>query len=68
MNATNEVIGVIGLGYVGLPLAATFAPHYKVIGYDASTARVEELLAGHDSTGEVADGELVWFDAADADA
>ncbi|MBP7828875.1 MAG: nucleotide sugar dehydrogenase [Kiritimatiellae bacterium] len=48
----REVIGVVGLGYVGLPLATAFATKFKVIGFDIKEARVKELRAGRDSTGE----------------
>ena len=46
-------IAVIGLGYVGLPLAVAFARHFPVIGFDVNESRVAELNAGNDSTGEV---------------
>jgi len=46
-------IGVIGLGYVGFPLACLFASRYKVIGFDISQERVDELNSGHDHTAEV---------------
>ncbi len=48
-------ICVIGLGYVGLPLARLFSTKYKTIGYDMSSSRVNELMSGHDSTYEVSD-------------
>lgn len=48
-------IGVIGLGYVGLPLARLFATKYPVVGYDINRNRVKELQDGHDSTFEVSD-------------
>jgi UDP-N-acetyl-D-galactosamine dehydrogenase len=51
-------IAVIGLGYVGLPLAVAFSSKYKVIGYDISLKRVGELLNGIDSTLEVDQIEL----------
>lgn len=51
-------ICVIGLGYVGLPLARLFSTKYKTIGYDRKQARVSELMSGHDSTLEVSDGLL----------
>lgn len=54
----NIKIGIIGLGYVGLPLARLFATKYPVIGFDAQKARVEELMEGHDSTLEVDDQTL----------
>jgi UDP-N-acetyl-D-glucosamine/UDP-N-acetyl-D-galactosamine dehydrogenase len=46
-------VGVIGLGYVGLPVAAAFAKHYPVIGYDINSKRIEELLQGYDRNHEV---------------
>jgi UDP-N-acetyl-D-glucosamine/UDP-N-acetyl-D-galactosamine dehydrogenase len=48
-------IGIIGLGYVGLPLAVEFAKLYPVIGFDINQHRVDELNSGHDSTLEVED-------------
>jgi UDP-N-acetyl-D-galactosamine dehydrogenase len=46
-------LGIIGLGYVGLPLAVEFGKHYPTIGYDIKQARIEELKAGRDSSLEV---------------
>jgi UDP-N-acetyl-D-glucosamine/UDP-N-acetyl-D-galactosamine dehydrogenase len=54
----NAKIAVIGLGYVGLPLAVEFAKKFKTFGFDINTARVEELNAGHDRTLEVTDDLL----------
>ncbi|ASV28839.1 nucleotide sugar dehydrogenase [Maribacter cobaltidurans] len=51
----NTKIAIIGLGYVGLPLARLFATKYPVIGFDINEGRVEELMAGHDNTLEVED-------------
>lgn len=51
----NVVIGVIGLGYVGLPLARLFSTKYKTRGFDINPARVDELNSGHDSRLEVSD-------------
>jgi UDP-N-acetyl-D-glucosamine/UDP-N-acetyl-D-galactosamine dehydrogenase len=51
-------IGVVGLGYVGLPLAVALGRRYPVTGFDISKPRVAELRAGHDSTLEVTPGEL----------
>ena len=48
-------IAVIGLGYVGLPLAVAFAKKYKVVGFDINSIRVNELNNGHDETLEVDD-------------
>jgi UDP-N-acetyl-D-glucosamine/UDP-N-acetyl-D-galactosamine dehydrogenase len=46
-------IAVIGLGYVGLPLAVGLAQHFRVTGFDLNQARVAELAKGHDRTGEI---------------
>lgn len=54
----NKRIAIIGLGYVGLPLAVEFAKKYKVVGFDINSKRVEELNSGHDTTLEVSDKEL----------
>jgi UDP-N-acetyl-D-galactosamine dehydrogenase len=46
-------VGVLGLGYVGLPLAVTLARHVYAVGYDIDSARIAELRSGHDRTGEL---------------
>ena len=51
-------ICVIGLGYVGLPLARLFSTKYKTVGFDMNQSRVDALMAGHDATLEVADDLL----------
>ena len=51
-------IGVIGLGYVGLPLAVAFAEKFPVVGFDINPERVESLKQGIDKTGEVSAEEL----------
>ena len=51
-------IAVIGLGYVGLPLARLFSTKYKTVGFDLSQERVDMLMNGHDSTLEVPDALL----------
>ena len=48
-------IAVIGLGYVGLPLARLFATKYSVVGFDINLTRIKELRSGHDETLEVED-------------
>jgi len=53
-----ERIGVVGLGYVGLPLAVAFARTYRVTGFDIGAHRLATLRAGHDFTGEVSAEEL----------
>ena len=54
----NPKIGVIGLGYVGLPLAAAFASKYQVIGFDINEKRINELNKGFDSTNELTTEQL----------
>lgn len=54
-NIMETKIAVIGLGYVGLPLARLFATKYPVIGFDINKVRIAELMSGTDSTLEVAD-------------
>ena len=51
-------IAIIGLGYVGLPLAVAFAEKFKTVGYDIDPKRVDELQKGKDRTLEVEDSEL----------
>lgn len=51
-------IAVIGLGYVGLPLAVAFSCKYNVVGFDINTIRVNELINGHDNTLEISDDLL----------
>lgn len=55
----NPKISIIGLGYVGLPLAVEFAKHYEVTGFDISEARVKELRDGKDHTLEVSSKDLL---------
>ena len=50
MNFSNATIAIIGLGYVGLPLAVEFGKHRPVLGFDINPARVTELQAGRDHT------------------
>ena len=54
----NPKIAIIGLGYVGLPLAVEFAKKYKVIGFDINNSRVDELKTGNDHTLEVSPEDL----------
>ena len=49
----KDKIAIIGLGYVGLPLARLFATKYPVVGFDINTDRITELMTGVDSTLEV---------------
>jgi len=50
----NSRVAVVGLGYVGLPLALRLSERFKVVGLDQDVARIAELLRGHDRTGEIA--------------
>ena len=59
LDLNKTKIGIIGLGYVGLPLAVEFGKQYPTVGLDLKEDRVNELLAGNDSTCEVAPEELV---------
>ena len=58
LSASDLKIGVIGLGYVGLPLATEFATVRKVVGYDIDSNRIDELKAGIDRTGAIGLGIL----------
>ena len=58
----NRKISVIGLGYVGLPVAVAFGKSHRVIGFDLNQARIEELKKGHDRTLEVEDDDLAATD------
>jgi UDP-N-acetyl-D-glucosamine/UDP-N-acetyl-D-galactosamine dehydrogenase len=55
-------ISVIGLGYVGLPVAVAFGKKYRTIGFDVNPERIRELREGHDRTGEVTSAELAGTD------
>lgn len=58
LDIENTKIAVIGLGYVGLPLAVAFSEKYEVVGFDINEARINELHDGIDSTLEVSGDEL----------
>ena len=58
MNIFETKITVIGLGYVGLPLARIFSTKYETVGFDINQKRVDELMSGHDATLEVEDALL----------
>lgn len=51
----NEKLALVGLGYVGMPIAAEFAKHISVLGFDTNEKRIHELMNGVDSTNEVGD-------------
>ena len=57
-SINDTQIAIVGLGYVGLPLAVAFAQKYSVVGIDINERRIKELLVGRDATLEVADEEL----------
>ena len=61
----EKKIAVIGLGYVGLPLAVEFAKKYPTVGFDINGPRVDELMNGHDRTLEVEDKDLKKIIASD---
>ncbi|MBQ4125726.1 MAG: nucleotide sugar dehydrogenase, partial [Desulfovibrio sp.] len=58
LAARKQPLAVVGLGYVGLPLAVAFSRHFDVIGFDIAQARIDELKGGHDHTNEVDDARL----------
>ena len=58
MDKKNVKLSVVGLGYVGLPLAVAFSEKFKVVGYDIEQKRIEELKNGYDKTLEVEQGRL----------
>lgn len=66
--AVDPRIAIIGLGYVGLPLAVEFARKYRTVGFDINEARIQALRNGHDHTLEVADDDLKSVLAADPQA
>ena len=58
LNGESPRIAIIGLGYVGLPLALEFAKKFQVTGFDINSKRIGELRAGKDSTREADSEEL----------
>lgn len=48
LDTKKTIVGIIGLGYVGLPLAESFSKKFKVIGFDIDKKRIKELNNGHD--------------------
>ncbi|MCF8052934.1 MAG: nucleotide sugar dehydrogenase [Desulfobacterales bacterium] len=58
LQSGTEAVAVVGLGYVGLPLAVHLARHFSVIGYDRKSERIQELIRGEDRTLEVSAEEL----------
>jgi UDP-N-acetyl-D-glucosamine/UDP-N-acetyl-D-galactosamine dehydrogenase len=58
MSTHNRKIAVVGLGYVGLPVAVAFGKQHEAIGFDINARRIAELKDGHDATLEVSDADL----------
>ncbi|HKI69173.1 MAG TPA: nucleotide sugar dehydrogenase, partial [Verrucomicrobiae bacterium] len=58
IKSRNDKIAVVGLGYVGLPLAVAFARQVDVIGFDISAKKIAELRQDFDATGEVSPEQL----------
>lgn len=58
MHSSTDKIAIIGLGYVGLPLAVEFAKKYSVVGFDINSKRIAELKQGKDHTLEVESADL----------
>ena len=58
LSAGEDRIAIVGLGYVGLPLAVQLSKHFKVVGFDLKADRINELRAGHDRTLEVLSDQL----------
>ncbi|MCR5563012.1 MAG: nucleotide sugar dehydrogenase [Desulfovibrio sp.] len=58
LRQKKSAVAIVGLGYVGLPLAVSLSHHFTVIGFDISKDRVEALKKGHDATNEVDDESL----------
>ena len=54
----SSKIAIIGLGYVGLPLAVAFGKYREVLGFDIDNKRIDDLTHGHDYTSEVSESEL----------
>ena len=50
LSLQSARLAVVGLGYVGLPLAVEFGKHQPIVGYDVNKHRIEKLRAGHDTT------------------
>ena len=57
-TSADRKIAVVGLGYVGLPVAVAFGQRRPVVGFDINPRRIDELRSGHDATGEVSDRDL----------
>ena len=62
LNLSKAKIAIIGLGYVGLPLALEFSKKFPTVGYDINKERINELEKGHDRTLEIQD-DILALDA-----
>ncbi|MCP4749003.1 MAG: nucleotide sugar dehydrogenase [Desulfobacteraceae bacterium] len=62
LQKRKDKIGVVGLGYVGLPLAVHLSAHFDVVGYDLKKDRIDELAGGRDRTLEITDEDLAKSD------
>ncbi len=60
--STDRIVSVVGLGYVGLPVAIAFGKVRRTVGFDINPVRITELLAGYDRTGEVTSADLAAAD------
>ena len=58
INEKSTKIAILGMGYIGLPLAVEFGKIFETIGFDINKSRIKELLAGNDSTFEVESHQL----------
>ena len=58
-NLGNRRVAIIGLGYVGLPLAVEFGKKFETVGFDVNELRIKELLGGYDATMEVSKDQLM---------
>ena len=54
----EKKLGIIGLGYVGLPLAVTMAKKYNTLGFDINKKRIDELNSGYDNTNELSPDQV----------
>jgi len=67
-TSSDRIVSVVGLGYVGLPVAVAFGKIRKTVGFDINALRVAELKAGYDRTGEVEADDLLMADIVFTDA
>ena len=58
MFSSKNRVGIVGLGYVGLPLAVEFSKSFAVVGFDTNSKRIQELRHGEDKTREVSASQL----------